>query len=126
MTARDPMARLAEQMTLAEDALRQAMHAIHDTPTGTTPGDWYDRIGQLHTITARTSDLIAAVGMLVDDLPADRLRTTDGTLVQGRIDIAALDLRQAAISMRKANRHVNEAWSGMGVVAARDPEGHPS
>jgi hypothetical protein len=117
------MVRLAEQMTLAEEALRQAMHAIHDTPTGEQPGVWYDRIGQLHTITDLTSDLCVAVGMLTDDLPADRLRTTDGTLVQGRIDIAALDLSQAARAARKANMHVNEAWQQLAVVAAHAPEG---
>ncbi len=126
MAARDPMMRLAEAMTFADEGLRAAMHAIHDTPAGGLPGDWYDRIGQLHAITARTNDLIGAIGTRVDDLPADRLRTSDGSPVKDRIGVALLELHWAAQAARKANMHVNEAWSRMSVVAERDPEGGES
>ncbi len=126
MAARDPMARFAEAMTLAEEGLRQAMHAIHDTPAGTSQGDWYDRIGQLHAITDRTNALLGAIGTRVDGLPLDRLRSTDGTSVKTRIEVVLLELHWAARAVFEANRHVNAAWSRMGVIAERDPEGGPS
>lgn len=127
MTTPDPMARLGEALTIADEALRAAMHAVHDVPAGTAPGDWYDRVGQMHAVTSRAKDLLATVGDQVGRLPAGRLRTIDGTLVTGRIDIAADELAHAALFASRVSRSVSEAWTQLGVLAVRDnPEGGPS
>jgi hypothetical protein len=122
-----PMDRLAAGLADAENGLREAMHAIHDVAADTaTPGDWYDRLGQLEMLTSRLGDLVDETATRVRRLPAAGLYTTSGSDTSAVLTTASDTLLNASRRVQAANRDVNFAWSHIGTVGVRDDEGGTS
>lgn len=123
-----PMDRLAGELDTAAEALRGAMHAITDLHAGDTiPNDWYQRCGQLHQLTLRTSELCDAVADHISYLwPNPRLYATAGNDTFNHIQLAVTVLRDAARTIGQANGHINQAWTQVGQVGVHDDEGGPS
>jgi hypothetical protein len=125
MTAQDPMTRLAAALEQAEDAVRDAMHAITDLPAAAAgPDDWYQRCGQLHALTLRTSELCDEVADHISWLwPNPRIFAAAGNDAHNRIQLASAELRDAARAVGVANTRINEAWTQVGQLGMRDEGG---
>jgi hypothetical protein len=125
MTAPEPMARLAAALEQAAEASRQALDAIaYQIPGNADPDDWYQRCGQLHTLTLRTSELCDTVADHISYLwPNPRIYAAAGNDAHNRIHLASAELRDAARAVGVANTRINEAWTQVGQLGMRDEGG---
>jgi hypothetical protein len=111
------MQRLSTAMDGAAEALREAMHAIHDLPaTDVQLNDWYAELGQFHLVTTRSRDLAARMSLMIRTLPTHRMNSRDGVEPSGHVNAAADCLGGAVRDLGQASALVNSAWSEIAQV----------